>query len=494
MSQTLASVTAKTQIRTARKAVLGAQVGLFIDMFDVYLPIIALAPAAAYFEPTGVDASASRVITALIFVATLLGRPLGALVFGHVSDVYGRRRTTLISLVGFGVCTLAIGAMPGYAQIGMAGVVILIVLRFLDGGFLGGQYTAAAPLAMEQSPKERRGFYGALIMTGFPIAYCVIALLTTVLLVFIPAGSPAAPYVQWGWRIPFFAGGLFAFIWAAWYARNVEESRAFIAEKKGEDTRTKRTSPVVELFRGDNLRGFIQVFVLMSGIWLAFNMIGAVLPGMLRTQAHLSDIQSTLILVVAYAALIVTYLLCGALSQRIGRRPFFLMQGVLTTVIAPILFWMIVTGRVRGMVGIGILTVLLVIVVVSTYAVVTTYINERFRIGVRSSGYGLGYTVAVIIPSFYAFFQLGLQNLMPFEYTPLVLIVIGGLLIFTGAAIGPETKHADLSAAVATETGPADTISLSGSIAGMPYSAASHSETTAYTAARRTHNRKASHD
>jgi MFS family permease len=428
--------------REGRKARVGAQVGLFIDMFDVYLPIIVLAPAAAFFEPTGISESASRILTALIFVATLLGRPLGALVFGYLADRTGRRRTTIISLAGFGFCTLAIGLLPGFQTLGLTSVVLLIALRFLDGIFLGGQYTAATPLALEQSPKARRGLNGAIIMTGFPLAYCAIALLTFGLLLVIPAGSPTSPYVQWGWRIPFLIGAALAFVWAWWYARNVRESEAWTANKK---TAAQR-SPLAELMSGSNLRGFLQIFVLMSGIWLAFNMIGAVLPGVLRTTAELSSVQSTLVLVIAYAVLAVGYLGAGTVAQKFGRKPFFLVQGAATAVVAPFLFWLIANGRVQGVVPVALVVVLLVLVVVSTYAVVSTYIIERFHVGVRSSGYGLGYTTAVIIPSFYAFYQAGLSEIMPYELTPLVLLCLGGLLIILGAALGPETRHVDLGA------------------------------------------------
>ncbi|MFD5572917.1 MFS transporter [Streptomyces cadmiisoli] len=420
----------------ARKPLISAQVGLFIDMFDVYLPIVVLAPAAIYFEPHDISTAANRILTAAVFAATVLGRPLGALIFGRLSDTSGRRRATLISLVGFGLTTLAIATLPGYQQAGLFSIIALIALRFIDGIFLGGQYTAAAPLALEHAPTRKRGLYGAIIMTGFPAAYCSIALITLVLLHIIPAGDINSPYVTWGWRIPFVIGGLLALGLAVWCRRNLEESPVWKERKRAEH------HPLRELFQGANLRGFLQIFTQMSGVWLAFNMVGAVLPGVLQTKVPVGTM--TLILVLAYATLIPAYLLAGQLSQRIGRRPFFLIQAATTTLLAPLLFWLIAGGKVSGTTAIASATIALVVVVVSTFAVVTTYIIERFHTGIRSSGYGLGYTAAVIVPAFYAFYQEGLARFMPYELTPLVFLAVGGLLIGIGAYAGPETREVDL--------------------------------------------------
>jgi Na+/melibiose symporter-like transporter len=267
-------------------------------------------------------------------------------------------------------------------------------------------------------------------------------LLTFGLLLVFPAGSPDSPYVLWGWRIPFIIGALLALGWAFWYARNVHESEAWSVENRKNPER----SPLAELMRGRNLRGFLQVFVLMSGVWLAFNMVGAVLPGVLRTSGALTSVESTLVLVIAYAVLAVGYLGAGVLSQRIGRKPFLLGNGALITVVAPVLFWLIASGKAQGVVPVAAVVVLLVLVVVSIYSVVSTYIVERFHVGVRSSAYGLGYTTAVVIPSFYAFYQAGLSTIMPYELTPMVFLALGGGLVVLGAALGPETRNVDLGA------------------------------------------------
>lgn len=151
-----------------KSAVFGAWLGFYVDLFDIYLPIVVLAPAIGYFLSPELGTTGTALVSGSIFAATLVGRPLGAAIFGHFADTIGRKRTAEISVMGFGIATLLIGLLPGYQQWGVAAVILLIALRFVDGIFLGGEYTAANPLAMEYSPREKRGLYSGLIDSAFP--------------------------------------------------------------------------------------------------------------------------------------------------------------------------------------------------------------------------------------------------------------------------------------------------------------------------------------
>ena len=133
----------------AKHAIRGAWFGFFVDMFDIYLPIVVLAPAIIYFVAPEMGTVEKSVVSGSIFAATLLGRPIGSVIFGHFADSIGRRRTTIISVTGFGVVTLLMALLPGYQQWGIAAVILLLVLCLVDGVFLGGGDTSANPLAME---------------------------------------------------------------------------------------------------------------------------------------------------------------------------------------------------------------------------------------------------------------------------------------------------------------------------------------------------------
>jgi len=173
----------------ARRAIWGAFIGFFVDNYDIFLPIIALAPAMTYFIPKTTPANTAAIAAAMIFATTLIGRPLGAFIFGHFADTIGRKRTTVISVTGFGVVTLLIALLPGYEQWGAAVIFVFIALRLVDGIFLGGEYTSANPLAMEHCPKTKRGFYGALIQSAASIGTAAISLVTLAVLLVLPAGD-----------------------------------------------------------------------------------------------------------------------------------------------------------------------------------------------------------------------------------------------------------------------------------------------------------------
>ena len=432
----------------AKHAIRGAWFGFFVDMFDIYLPIVVLAPAIAYFVAPDLDTVTKSVISGSIFAATLLGRPIGSFIFGHFADSIGRRRTTIFSVSGFGVVTLLIALLPGYQQWGIAAVILLIVLRFVDGVFLGGEYTSANPLAMEYSPKEKRGFYSALIMSGYPLAFATISAITTVLLLFIPAGDINSPYVQWGWRIPFVIGALLAFALVIYYVYFVDESELFEESGGGE-------SPLRQLFtQRENLLSFLQVFVLMSGFWLTLQTVAAILPGLLADPVGLSKTNTTITLVVTNIVLVGGYIASGVISQRIGRRPFLIVYGLVAAVAGTFLYYLLLSAPPQNLFLVILLTTVIALLVVSCWGITTAYINERFQTGIRASAFGIGYSLAVVLPSLYAYYQAALAAIMPFEYTVLVLLVIGALLIVVGAVWGPETKDVDFSEEGSEKAGP----------------------------------------
>lgn len=420
-----------------RSALRGGIFGYYADQFDIYLPIITLAPAMIYFQPPEMDKGTAATIAALVFASTLIARPLGSAIFGHFADKFGRHKLTLVALAGFGLATLGIAFLPGYQSVGIWSVVLLVLLRFIGGVFLGGEYSTAVPLAMEWTPKKRRGLASGLITATNPLANATIAVLTFALLMVLPAGSVDSPYVQWGWRIPFVIGGLLAAAVFVYYVRHVEEAPDFEASAAKE-------SPVRALFLGRHRRSLMQVFILMTGLWFLTNVAAAILPATLKNAVGVPDKTVSVIMLIASVITIGGFLGAAALSQKLGRRRFYIGFGITALSVASAAFIVLLNTPAENLVAVTILAVVIDVFTISAFGPIAAYLTERFPAAIRASGYGIGYSFALIIPAFYTFYLTGLTAFMPMAYTPVVLIVIGGLLLAAGAYLGPETRDVDM--------------------------------------------------
>jgi Na+/melibiose symporter-like transporter len=264
----------------------------------------------------------------------------------------------------------------------------------------------------------------------------------------VPAAAVDSPYVQWGWRIPFVIGAILGLAVLIFYAR-VEESRLWETQAQ-----ERVTAPLKDLFTGQNVRNLAQVFLMMSGPWFSVQIVISATPGLLENYLKLPARGVTNGLLVSNIFLVAGYLSAAVLGQRFGRRLILIVSGVWTAVLGTLFYYLMLANAISG--GTLLLTVVLYTVAlclaISPWGIVTTYLNERFPTGVRASGYGIGYSLAAIIPSFFSFYLLGLAKLMPYVYTPLVLIVLAGLLQIIGAWLGPETRHVDLAGAIASAT------------------------------------------
>lgn len=424
----------------AKKAIRGAVLGFTVDFYDIFLPTVALVPIMSYFQGIHLSSTMATTLYYVTFGVTMLARPIGALIFGRIADRRGRKKVTTVSIVGCSTATLLMGLLPGYSSIGALSITLLIVLRFVAGMFLGGSYTSANVLALESAPKSRRGFASGVIHCSMPIAYTTLSLVTVLLLHVMSSKGPTSEYAVIGWRIPFFVGAALGVAFLIYY-RAVPESEVW---KK--DTEKKRTT-LADLFVGLNLRRFLQIFTLMTGLWFVSQTVSGMLPGILIQTLGMDSEFVTWGVIVATIFVAVGYMSAAVLSQKFGRRPTMVVCGIIVLIVGATLYAVLVSySRAGGSpVVVMILAGLVMVLCIPPWGISTVYIIEHFATGVRSSGYALGYSFSVLIPSFSSFYLLGLTTIVPYAYTPSILLAIAGVLTVVGAHFGPETRDVDLA-------------------------------------------------
>ncbi|MGM9383225.1 MFS transporter [Streptomyces antibioticus] len=433
-----------------KRIVAASLIGTTIEWYDFFLYGSA---AALVFNKLFFPDSDPLVGTLLSFLTYAVGfaaRPLGALVFGHYGDRLGRKKLLVLSLLLMGGATFAIGLLPTHASIGAAAPVLLTVLRLVQGFVLGGEWGGAVLLVSEHGDAERRGFWASWPQTGAPagqlLATGVLSLLTAVL-------SDAA-FGSWGWRIPFLLSGVLVIV-GLWIRLSVDESPVFQQARERAEARKEDDErlPLVAVLR----HHWRDVLVAM-GARMAENISYYVITAFILVYATVSAgvskqtaLNAVLIGSAVHFAVIPAW---GALSDRIGRRPVYLLGAVGIGLWMFPFFSLVDTGRFGSLV----LAVTVGLVLHGAmYAPQAAFFSEMFATRMRYSGASIGAQFASVAAGAPA--PLIATALLA-DYgssTPIALYVIAAVLV-TVVAVGvaQETRHRDLAdVAPAPEAGPA---------------------------------------
>jgi MFS family permease len=312
-----------------RRVVFAASLGAVFEWYDFFLyGSLAALIAAQFFS--SLNHATAFVFALLTFAAGFIVRPIGALVFGRLGDLVGRKHTFLLTIIIMGCSTLLVGLLPGYATLGVAAPIILVILRMLQGLALGGEYGAAATYVAEHAPHDKRGGWTSWIQTT-----STAGLLLSLLVIIAVRSLTGKSFDLWGWRIPFLFSGVLLAI-SVYVRLSMRESPAFQRIKA--EGRTSR-APLSEAFgQWRYLKLVLQaLFGLLAGqavVWFT-----ALFYAMFFLTQTLKVDAGTTNLLVGLALVISTslYVFFGRLSDRIGRKPIILCGSLLAAVtIVPI--------------------------------------------------------------------------------------------------------------------------------------------------------------
>ncbi|MCG6566806.1 MFS transporter [Tessaracoccus sp. ZS01] len=370
---------------TRIKALMGSAVGSTVEWYDFFLyGTMASVVFGPLFFPSE-DQLTSTLLSLASFALAFLVRPIGGVIFSHIGDRIGRKKTLVFTLSLMGVSTALMGLLPTHAAIGAWAGVLLTLLRLVQGLALGGEWGGGVLLAVEYSPRKKRGFYGAVPQTGALLGLA----LGNLTLWFLDWLLPEDAFLSWGWRIPFLLSALLV-MFGLWIRAKVDETPAF---RKIKSERKEVKVPIVEIFKTQwpsVLKAIGAKFIETSTffIFATYSVSYAVGLGFTRGQALGAVLFAAVVAVPCMLAL-------GALSDRVGRKPMYLIGTALAVAYIFPYFWMI---NQKSVLLLTLATVVGFGAIWSIYgALMGTFLAESFTADVRYTGISLGYQVGAAI-------------------------------------------------------------------------------------------------
>ncbi|MFD1829676.1 MFS transporter [Streptomyces desertarenae] len=369
-----------------RRVVTASLIGTTIEWYDFFLYGSAAALVFDKLFFPGSDPLVGTLLAFLTYAVGFVARPVGALVFGHYGDRLGRKRLLVVSLLMMGGATFAIGLLPTHAQIGSAAAVLLTVLRLVQGFALGGEWGGAVLLVSEHGDARRRGYWASWPQTGAPAGQ----LLATAVLAVLTAVLPDAAFESWGWRVPFLLSGVLVLL-GLWIRLSVDESPVFKAalaraEARKAEEREAEATPLLTVLR-EHRRDVLTAM----GARMAENIGYYVITAFVLTYGtkHLEMDRQTVLnaVLVASAVHFAVIPAWGALSDRWGRRPVYLLGAVGIGLWAFPFFRLLDTedfGPVLLAVTVGL------VLHGAMYAPQAAFFSELFATRVRYSGASIG--------------------------------------------------------------------------------------------------------
>jgi metabolite-proton symporter len=444
--------------KNMRKVAGTALAGTSIEWYDFFI----YGTAAALVFPTAFFPADLPVMVALIasfstFAVGFIARPLGGVIFGHYGDRVGRKKTLVVALMIMGFGTTLIGLLPTYESIGIWAPLALVLLRFVQGLAIGGQWGGAMLLVTESAPENKRGYYGAFAQAGAPLG----VILANLAFLAIGATMSDESFMSWGWRVPFLASVVLIGI-SMYVQLHLEDTPAFKELEKSKLQRDaqqtapatnkavaatqvdRNRSPVLEA-----LRLYPKRIALAAGaficIQVTFYILIAFVVAYGTSETGLNLPRSTMLSAVLIACMIQlpVQFMAASYSDRHGRRGVYLLGAVLLGVWAFAIFPLIDTGN-----------YLLIIIAITgglsflgmQYGPQAAFYTEMFSTHVRYSGASLGYQIGAILGGAFA---PSLAVLLWKEYGIVyvsVYIAVAALITIVSVLMLTETHGTDIHA------------------------------------------------
>jgi metabolite-proton symporter len=360
-------------------------VGTSLEWYDFFIYGTAAALVFNHLFFPSFDPLVGTLLAFTTYAVGFVARPLGGIVFGHYGDKGGRKNVLVATLLLMGVATFAIGLMPTYETIGVWAPILLVLLRFLQGLGLGGEWGGAVLMTLESGDPTKRGLNASWPQVGVPIGL----LLANGVLSLMGGVTGDDAFMSWGWRVPFLLSGLLVLV-GLWIRLTVAESPLF---REVETKQVKARAPIVDVLQRYPRQVLLAVGARV-GVDVAFYIFVLFITTYVVTYLKLPQSYALNAVLIAAACQVVFIPFFGSLSDRIGRRPVYLAGAVGAAIWTFAFFALLDTGNFLLIV---LAAVVALVFHAAMYGPQASFIAEMFPTQVRYSGASMGYQLAGVV-------------------------------------------------------------------------------------------------
>jgi len=417
--------------RSVATAVIASTLGWSLDFFDLLI-LLYVAPAVgkAFFPLDSPTLSVAAVYAS--FAVTLFMRPIGSALFGNYADRHGRRGAMIAAVIGVGLATASFGLLPTLAEIGIAAPLLFLLLRLLQGVFVGGVVASTHTIGTESVPPRWRGLMSGLINGGGVGLGAFFASTAFFVTSSIFTGDA---FDVWGWRVMFFAG-IVNSVFGVLIFGALEESPIW---RELDRTQKSPRAPLRVLCSAPYAAVLGTNVLIIAGSGVCYYLTSGFMPTFLKLVKEVPNSTASLILIAGSIATIVAQTLAGHLSEAAGRRRIFLIVGAINVVVLPACYLLL--GQTTDVTMIVLYSLLLAFLANAAIGPAMVFLNERFPTAIRASGtslsWNLGFALGGLAPTFVSLASGSVQGL---PVTLAAFCAAGAMIYLVGAWVVPETK------------------------------------------------------
>ncbi|MDE1818742.1 MAG: MFS transporter [Thaumarchaeota archaeon] len=419
-----------------RSVLLGSFLGWSLDGYDLVLMLLVIPLISKLFFPTG-NATLSLLAAFAAYVVTLIMRPIGGAFFGNFGDKIGRKKTMMITIIGFSIATFSTGLLPTWAMVGIIAPVLLVALRFVQGFFAGGEWGSGSVITMETVSKSSRGLLSGILQSGYNFGF----IMASIVYYFVFANFPESQFIEIGWRIMFFTGIIPGLV-ALFVRVKMKESEVWL--EKYHQKKIER-APLRKIFSSPQGRKrFLLALVIMTGLQYGYYTTMGFYPTFLQDYVNVVKSEVPILLIVATTTSFSGQIFAGYLSQRIGRMKtlaFFALSAIVLAIPTTYGLYHATSFYERSL-----YTAILIFVATSGFGPIPAFLSERFPTEIRNSASGFVYNGGLLIGSWAPLIAVSLLSHGGY-WIPILLgvnVIVASIILLVGSKVNPETRDVEI--------------------------------------------------